>query len=62
MLSIVHIFTKVLVLDEAEMVVRPNLSIYLDLITTNPKTLSLHLLLFNLAALRWIERLLANKF
>lgn len=37
-LSIVHIFAKGLVLDEVEVVARPNLSIYLDLITTQTKT------------------------
>lgn len=39
-LSISHISVKVLIVDEAEIVAEPNPNIQLDLITTNPKTVS----------------------
>ena len=57
-LSIVHVFIKVLVLDEAEMVMRPNLNVHLDLIPTNMKTACFCSVFFILPVLRWTERLL----
>lgn len=65
MLSILSVFIKVLALDEADMVVRPNLSIYLDLIPTNIRTVCFVFSALKdnvLSVLRWTVRLLVYKF
>ena len=52
-LSIIHISIKVLIVEEAEIVMKPNPSIQLDLLTTNSKTVYSRSVLSTLSSYRW---------